>query len=87
MALAETAVRPPCGTLLSSRDALSGAGGPCDQHGPRGRPTPGAVALRRRKKRSRYSRLRDKSQQLERSEATTLGAAARPLARSGGAMD
>jgi hypothetical protein len=44
------------------RFALSGAGGSCDQHGPRDRPTPGAVALRRRKKRSRYSPLRHKSQ-------------------------
>jgi len=26
-------------------DPLSGPGGSCDQHGPRGRPIPGAVAL------------------------------------------
>jgi len=41
----ERAIRPASGTERSSRWALSGAGDPCDQHGSRERPIPGAVAL------------------------------------------
>jgi hypothetical protein len=52
---------------------LSGDCDPCDQHGSRERPIPGAVALRRCEKNRRYSRLRHKSPTPRCSEATTLG--------------